>query len=173
MMLVVHPVSVVFSSLLAEPHLCSSKQCVQIKRMLFPHLPCKQGWPSDNVLVSKSEADLFIKHLFSWYMYSPSQLPLLSVAILILSVWNTDVRPGDEVAILGPWGINVTCWGWWGRKKGRSESKWLHGPALFCYHWAFCGRRQTNLYFFSHWLRVFCYLQPKSLCFFFFKLRLN
>lgn len=72
----------------------------QIKRMLYPHLPCEQGWPSDTVLVSKSEPDIFIKRLFSRYMYSPSQLPLLSVAILILSAWNTDVRPGDEVAIL-------------------------------------------------------------------------
>lgn len=42
-MLAGHSISFLFSSLIEEPRLCLSKQCVPITGPLFPHLPCDLG----------------------------------------------------------------------------------------------------------------------------------
>ena len=53
--LVVHLITVLFSSLLAKAQLYLSTQCVQIRSVLSPYLSCNQGWPSGTVLARKTE----------------------------------------------------------------------------------------------------------------------
>lgn len=148
-MLAGHSLSFLFSSLIEEPQLCLSKQWVPITGPLFPHLPCDLGverQPSCTVLVSRTEAGLSIQ-LFSWVMGGTFLLPLCCpFAFFILPIWNTDVRPGEEAALLSPWGSKPYSEGDGAERRKGLSPRWLQWPALACPPWDFLTCN-TNLYF--------------------------
>ena len=108
-MLVVYLISVLFSSLLAEPQLCLSTQCVQIKKVLFPHLPGNQGWPSTTVLVRKTELVFLSNFSFLIHVQSLPTFPLLSFCLYYSSHLEYRCEGRKRSSPLVTMGINALC----------------------------------------------------------------